>query len=96
MRKITITIALLILSIFTFHGMAAKFEPFFFLQLSDPQFGFTDNNKTISAEVTAMNKVVAAINRLKPPFVVITGDFVNNSKSEEQIEAYKQIGRAHV
>lgn len=91
MRKITITIALLILSIFTFHGMAAKFEPFFFLQLSDPQFGFTDNNKTISAEVTAMNKVVAAINRLKPPFVVITGDFVNNSKSEEQIEAYKRM-----
>ena len=32
-----------------------------------------------------------AINQLKPPFVVITGDFVNNSKSKEQIAAYKSM-----
>lgn len=38
-----------------------------------------------------MNKAVTAINQLKPPFVVITGDFVNNSKSKEQIAAYKSM-----
>lgn len=63
----------------------------FLLQLSDPQFGFIDNNKSISAETEAMNKAVTAINQLKPPFVVITGDFVNNSKSKEQIAAYKSM-----
>lgn len=67
------------------------FCSFFFLQLSDPQFGFMDNNKSISAETEAMNKAVTAINQLKPPFVVITGDFVNNSKSKEQIAAYKSM-----
>lgn len=61
------------------------------MQLSDPQFGFIDNNKSISAETEAMNKAVTAINQLKPPFVVITGDFVNNSKSKEQIAAYKSM-----
>ena len=50
-----------------------------------------NNNKSISAETEAMNKAVTAINQLKPPFVVITGDFVNNSKSKEQIAAYKSM-----
>ena len=80
-----------ILDVFVSHGIAADSAPFFFLQLSDPQFGFIDNNKSISAETEAMNKAVTAINQLKPPFVVITGDFVNNSKSKEQIAAYKSM-----
>lgn len=69
-------------------------QPFFFIQFSDPQFGFIDDNKSITAEVEAMDKVVSIINRLKPPFVVITGDFVNDSKNEMQIDAYKKaVGR---
>ena len=79
------------MAVFVSHGIAADSAPFFFLQLSDPQFGFIDNNKSISAETEAMNKAVTAINQLKPPFVVITGDFVNNSKSKEQIAAYKSM-----
>lgn len=66
-------------------------HPFFFIQFSDPQLGFIDSNKSITAEVEAMDKVVAVINRLKPPFVVVTGDFVNNSKSETQLSAYKEM-----
>lgn len=69
----------------------AKSTPFFFIQLSDPQFGFTDNNKSISAEINAMNKAITAINRLKPPFIVITGDFVNDPNSEKQISTYKHL-----
>lgn len=91
MRKKIITAVCFLLTIFISHGIAAESTSFFFLQLSDPQFGFTDNNKSFSVEVDAMNKAVTAINRLKPPFVVITGDFVNNSKSKEQIEAYKSM-----
>lgn len=91
MRKKIISVVCFLLAVFVSHGIAADSAPFFFLQLSDPQFGFIDNNKTISAETEAMNKAVTAINQLKPPFVVITGDFVNNSKSKEQIAAYKSM-----
>ena len=91
MRKKIISVVCFLLAVFVSHGIAADSTPFFFLQLSDPQFGFMDNNKSISAETEAMNKAVTAINQLKPPFVVITGDFVNNSKSKEQIAAYKSM-----
>ena len=91
MRKKIISVVCFLLAGFVSHGIAADSAPFFFLQLSDPQFGFIDNNKSISAETEAMNKAVTAINQLKPPFVVITGDFVNNSKSKEQIAAYKSM-----
>ena len=87
MRKKIISVVCFLLAVFVSHGIAADSAPFFFLQLSDPQFGFMDNNKSISAETEA----VTAINQLKPPFVVITGDFVNNSKSKEQIAAYKSM-----
>ena len=91
MRNKIISVVCFLLAVFVSHGIAADSAPFFFLQLSDPQFGFIDNNKSISAETEAMNKAVTAINQLKPPFVVITGDFVNNSKSKEQIAAYKSM-----
>ena len=91
MRKKIISVVCFLLAVFVSHGIAADSAPFFFLQLSDPQFGFIDNNNSISAETEAMNKAVTAINQLKPPFVVITGDFVNNSKSKEQIAAYKSM-----
>ena len=91
MRKKIISVVCFLLAVFVSHGIAADSAPFFFLQLSDPQFGFIDNNKSISAETEAMNKAVTAINQLKPPFVVITGDFVNNSKRKEQIAAYKSM-----
>lgn len=91
MRKKIISVVCFLLAVFVSHGIAADSAPFFFLQLSDPQFGFIDNNKSISAETEAMNKAVTAINQLKPPFVVITGDFVNNSKSKEQIAVYKSM-----
>ena len=91
MRKKIISVVCFLLAVFVSHGIAADSAPFFFLQLSDPQFGFMDNNKSISAETEAMNKAVTAIHQLKPPFVVITGDFVNNSKSKEQIAAYKSM-----
>ena len=91
MRKKIISVVCFLLAVFVSHGIAADSAPFFFLQLSDPQIGFMDNNKSISAETEAMNKAVTAINQLKPPFVVITGDFVNNSKSKEQIAAYKSM-----
>jgi len=46
-------------------------EPFFFIQLSDPQFGMFTTNKEFA------QFAVATVNRLRPAFVVITGDLVN-------------------
>ena len=56
MRKKIISVVCFLLAVFVSHGIAADSAPFFFLQLSDPQFGFIDNNKSISAETEAMNR----------------------------------------
>ena len=65
-------------------------EPFFFIQMSDPQFGFMDNNESFTAETDLMKQAVEIINRLRPDFVVVTGDMVNASKSDSQIQAFKK------
>ena len=37
----------------------AQSEPFYFIQLSDPQFGMLEKNKSFSQETKIMEKVVA-------------------------------------
>ena len=91
MRKKIISVVCFLLAVFVSHGIAADYATILFFKISYPQICLMDNNKSISAETEAMNKAVTAINQLKPPFVVITGDFVNNSKSKEQIAAYKSM-----
>ena len=66
-------------------------SPFFFIQLTDPQFGFIDPGKGFEKETELYEKAVRAINRLKPDFVVITGDFVNSSNDRSQIAEFKRI-----
>lgn len=66
-------------------------EPFFFIQLTDPQFGFFEKNEGIAKEIELYNLAVEHINRVMPDFIVITGDFVNQKKSKEQIDAFKTI-----
>jgi 3',5'-cyclic AMP phosphodiesterase CpdA len=66
-------------------------EPWFFIQLTDPQFGMFENNNGFEKETTLYEKAVEKINNLKPDFVVITGDFVNNPNSTAQIDEFKRI-----
>jgi len=66
-------------------------EPWFFIQTTDPQFGMFDNNQGFEKETILYEKAVEKINNLKPDFVVITGDFVHNSVSPEQIAEFKRI-----
>jgi len=66
-------------------------EPWFFIQITDPQFGMFDNNQGFEKETILYEKAVEKINNLKPDFVVITGDFVHNSLSPEQIAEFKRI-----
>lgn len=66
-------------------------KPFYFLQMSDTQFGmFTDNNG-FTKEIINFEKAIAAANRLHPAFVIICGDLVNRTGDTVQIAEYKRI-----
>lgn len=66
-------------------------QPFFFIQITDIQFGMHDENKGFAQETALYEKAIAGINRLKPDFVVITGDFVHDPNSEAQINEFKRL-----
>ena len=63
----------------------------FFIQITDPQFGMFENNAGFEKETALYEKAVAGINRLNPDFVVITGDFVHDPNSVSQIKEFKRI-----
>ncbi len=66
-------------------------EPFFFIQLSDPQFGMFTDNKDFAQETANFEFAVATVNRLKPAFVIITGDLVNKPGDIRQIVEFLRI-----
>jgi 3',5'-cyclic AMP phosphodiesterase CpdA len=66
-------------------------EPWFFIHLTDPQFGMIENNGGFEKETILYEKAVEKINILKPDFVVITGDFVHNTNSPDQVSEFKRI-----
>jgi serine/threonine-protein phosphatase CPPED1 len=94
MKTRKLVFAIIILSIITGSGNAQKNNssaPFFFIQLTDPQFGMTESNKGFEKETGLYEKSVNAINRLNPDFVVITGDLVNNKDDRSQVNEFKRI-----
>jgi 3',5'-cyclic AMP phosphodiesterase CpdA len=66
-------------------------EPFFFIQLSDPQFGMYTTNRDFVQESANFEFAAATINRLRPAFIVITGDLVNKEGDAAQIGEFKRI-----
>lgn len=90
-RKIIISLGLIFIVGYTYAQKNSQDAPWFFIQITDPQFGMFVNNEGFEKETILYEKAVAAINKLKPDFVVITGDFVNNSKSGSQINEFKRI-----
>lgn len=70
---------------------AAVDEPFFFVQLSDPQLGMFTDNREFAQDAANFEFAVAAVNRLRPAFVVITGDLVNKPGDSAQIAEYRRI-----
>ena len=66
-------------------------EPFFFIQLSDPQLGMFTNNADFAQDAANFEFAVTAVNRLKPAFVVITGDLVHKPGDAAQIAEYLRI-----
>jgi len=66
-------------------------NPYYIIQLSDPQLGFFNNDIDFVKDAEQLETAIAAVNRLKPAFVVVTGDLVNKIGDIEQITAYKRI-----
>jgi serine/threonine-protein phosphatase CPPED1 len=85
------TRALLFLVWFACIRIASAADPFFFIQLSDPQFGMFTTNRDFVQETANFEFAVASINRLHPAFVVITGDLVNKPGDTAQIAEFKRI-----
>src|SRR5579883_2078897 len=65
-------------------------QGFSFLQFSDPQFGMYTENRDFVQETANFEFAIATANRLKPPFVVVTGDLTNNHTAD-QIGEYHRI-----
>ncbi len=66
-------------------------EPFHFVQLSDPQLGMFTENRDFVQDAANFEFAVKAVNRLKPAFVVITGDLVHKVGDAAQIAEYRRI-----
>ena len=79
--------ALLVVSL----ARAEAAEPLFFIQLSDPQFGMYAQNAHFQQETANFEFAIATVNRLKPAFVVVTGDLVNKAGDKAQADEYLRI-----
>src|SRR5262245_26143630 len=66
-------------------------EPFFFIQLSDPQLGMFTDNRDFAQDAANFEFAVTAVNRLRPAFVIVTGDLVNKPGDAAQIAEYRRI-----
>ena len=79
-------------SIYTSEPESSKWQdPFFFVQMADPQFGMFAPNKSFDKETELFEKAIAHANRLKPAFVVICGDMINKPGDEEQTKELFRI-----
>lgn len=88
--KSFLTLTTFILSL-TLYGQNHDHKSFYFIQITDPQFGFIDANRSFEKESALYKKAIDAINNLKPAFVVITGDLVNDRKNREQIKEFRRL-----
>jgi predicted phosphodiesterase len=70
---------------------AEERKPFFFIQLSDPQFGMNAQNADFQQETANFEFAIATANRLKPAFMIVTGDLVNKAGDKSQAEEYLRI-----
>jgi len=67
--------------------------PLFWVHASDPQFGMYTGNKDFRQETANWEFVIANVNRLKPAFLVVTGDLTNQEGNADQIAEYKRINK---
>lgn len=66
-------------------------EPYFFIQLADPQFGLFTRDKDFTRETELYENAIAQVNRLGPAFVVVCGDLINQAGNAEQFDELMRI-----
>jgi serine/threonine-protein phosphatase CPPED1 len=74
-----------------FPWLAGASEPWFFIVMSDPQFGMFAKDKNFVQETANFEFAVATVNRLHPRFVVVCGDLVNKPGDPGQMAEYRRI-----
>ena len=70
---------------------AQQDSSFFFVQVSDPQFGMQTSNKDFAQETATFEFAIASLNRLHPAFLVVTGDLVNKEGDPAQTAEYQRV-----
>ena len=90
-KSIIILVVIFITATTLFAQNKSSVQPWFFIQLTDPQFGMFEGNAGFEKETILYEKAVAGINQLNPDFVIITGDFVHDRNSEAQVNEFKRI-----
>lgn len=85
--------ALILLAVIACAALAANDAPFFFVQLADTQLGFTKGGNDMEIEIDHFKQAVADINRLKPAFVIISGDLTNAAHNPRQIREFWKVAR---
>lgn len=87
-RHIGLFVALALLAA---KAVADDAAPLWFIQLTDPQFGMYARNADFAHETANFEFAIATVNRLKPTFVIITGDLVNKADNQAQVDEYLRI-----
>ncbi|HXA49065.1 MAG TPA: metallophosphoesterase [Candidatus Acidoferrum sp.] len=64
-----------------------------FIQMSDPQFGMFSKDADYVHETANFEFAVAAANRIKPAFVIVTGDLTNKPGDAAQIAEFHRIAK---
>jgi len=62
-----------------------------FVQMTDTQFGMYTEDHGFAHETANFEFAIAAANRLKPAFVIVTGDLVNKAGDAAEIAEYKRV-----
>src|SRR2546430_3297593 len=83
------TTPLILFSLLALHALAADAP--FFIQMSDPQFGMYSENRDFAQETINFEFAIATANRLRPKFVVICGDLINQAGNSAQAAEYHRI-----
>ncbi len=81
----------LIIGLILLATAAQSQSPNFFIAGSDPQFGMYAKDKNFLQETANFEFFIANVNRLKPAFVVITGDLINATHDPAQTAEFKRI-----
>ena len=66
-------------------------KAWFFIQLTDPQFGMYASDAAFEQESANFEFAIATANRLKPAFVIVTGDLINKPGDASEGTEYLRI-----